>query len=419
MSEHLTKIQFENFFTRRLSPGELVAAARHIAICIECREQVKAKAGATERVAALQSSFYAEALPPHLSYEQLAAYVEKNADEVEQAIITNHLAICQQCATEAKELQELADSLANRKQPARKNFFARLRDAWQRSSLLHPLPLAATAAAIVLLLTAGWWLLRKPTAPQSSIAVTQTLPAATPAATASLPPTPTPVASPRLALNDNGQQIAVDQTGKVIGLGDLPKEAERVIRLALDSQRVEVPAELKTLVRRPATLMSGAAEAAAIKLQSPVGTFVNDTRPAFRWQAMKGAQNYTVQVLDDQFNIVATSPQLMQPNWRVTPSLKRGQEYLWQVTAEVDGKRMTSSSASTPEAHFKILSAEKARGLQTMVQGHNSHLLRGTMYARAGLLDEAEREYQALLKANPHSTVARKLLQHLRAQRKS
>ena len=61
MSEHLTKIQFENFFTRRLLPGELVAAARHIAVCNECREQVKAKAGTIERVAALQSSFHAEA----------------------------------------------------------------------------------------------------------------------------------------------------------------------------------------------------------------------------------------------------------------------------------------------------------------------------------------------------------------------
>ena len=140
---------------------------------------------------------------------------------------------------------------------------------------------------------------------------------------------------------------------------------------------------------------------------------MKDTQPAFRWQAVKGAQHYTVLVLDESFNVVATSPALAQPYWRATPSLKHGQEYIWQVTAEVEGKRVTSAAARAPEAHFKILSAEKSRDLQAFVQSHNSHLLRGTMYAKAGLLDEAEREYQALLKANPQSAIARKLLKNL------
>ena len=39
------------------------------------------------------------------------------------------------------------------------------------------------------------------------------------------------------------------------------------------------------------------------------------------------------------------------------------------------------------------------------------------IYARAGLLDEAERELRALLEENPASVTAQKLLRDLRARR--
>ncbi|MGH9882254.1 MAG: tetratricopeptide repeat protein [Pyrinomonadaceae bacterium] len=45
-------------------------------------------------------------------------------------------------------------------------------------------------------------------------------------------------------------------------------------------------------------------------------------------------------------------------------------------------------------------------------------MTRGTLYARAGLLDDAERELRALLAANPKSPTARKLLQSVRAIRR-
>jgi hypothetical protein len=41
----------------------------------------------------------------------------------------------------------------------------------------------------------------------------------------------------------------------------------------------------------------------------------------------------------------------------------------------------------------------------------------GVIYAEAGLLGEAEREFTALLKANPQSSNARKLLQGVRSAR--
>lgn len=404
MAEHLSTLQIENFMTRRLAPGDLTTIARHLAACAECRVRAQAQARTTERVAALQSSLRAEPVT-HLSYEQLVAYVEAKALPLEREIISNHLTGCPQCTVEAEELQALRDTLTA--SPALKSYWA----WWRVPALFRPLPIAATAVALLSLLGLVWWL-RQPTPQLVSAPVS-------PPVTASLSPTPAPVAPAVVAaLQDHGQTIALDQAGKLTGLSDLPQEAEAALKRALESQQIEIAPAVKKLSRRPATLMGEAEKQPALKLQTPVGTFVNDTRPTFRWQALPAAENYSVQVLDTNFNVVATSPALSQTHWRVTTPLKRGQEYVWQVTAEVEGKRVTSAAANAPEAHFKILSAEQAQALQTLVQTHDSHLLRGTMYAKFGLLDEAEREFHALRQANPQSTVARKLWRNLRALRR-
>lgn len=421
MPEHLTTQQIENLATRRLAADEIVAATRHIAVCEECRQRVDAQANAVARVASLRATFGVETGSAHLNYEQMVAYVEDTTDSIEREIIVNHLDACRQCTTEMEELAALRDDLTKTTaEPPGPSLLDWLRNTWQSQSWFRPMPLTAFAAALVLLIAVVWWSRKPAPAPAPTIAA-QPSPAATQPAPSPLSPSPVPTAPPAViaALNDKGRQIALDQAGNVTGLPDLSKEAERAVRQALEKQQSEISPEIKQLLRRPATLMSGTDEQQAIKLHSPIGTFVQDTQPTFRWQVMPGAQNYTVLVLDENFNVVATSPPRTQAFWRATASLKRGQEYIWQVTAEVDGKRVTSASASTPEAHFKILPAEKARELQTLLQSHDSHLLRGSLYAKAGLLDEAEREYQALLKANPHSIVARKLLQHLRAVRKS
>jgi Tfp pilus assembly protein PilF len=51
--------------------------------------------------------------------------------------------------------------------------------------------------------------------------------------------------------------------------------------------------------------------------------------------------------------------------------------------------------------------------------GADSHLTLGVLYAQAGLLDDAEHELRALLRANPQSALAQKLLRSVRAKRRS
>jgi predicted Zn-dependent protease len=116
--------------------------------------------------------------------------------------------------------------------------------------------------------------------------------------------------------------------------------------------------------------------------------------------------------------VVTTSPALTTTNWSPIVELARGRIYSWQVASLKDGKQQVSPAPPEPEARFKVLSKATVDELSNVEKSGNSHLVRGAMYARAGLLDDAERELRALLAANPNSQIAKQLLQSVRAKRR-
>src|SRR5262249_17154282 len=142
-------------------------------------------------------------------------------------------------------------------------------------------------------------------------------------------------------------------------------------------------------------------------------------RPTFQWQKLEGASNYTISVFDTSFNKITDSGSLQTITWHCNVSLKSGVTYLWQVTAVKDGKEITSPVVPEPEAKFRVLSRSASAELaQIKEQSGDSHLIMGTFYVRNGLLDDAEREFQALVTANPDSVVAKKLLANVRSVRR-
>jgi hypothetical protein len=151
-----------------------------------------------------------------------------------------------------------------------------------------------------------------------------------------------------------------------------------------------------------------------------VGTVTMSDRPAFRWSAFDGADTCVVRIYDADFNEVAASPWLSETSWTVTRALERGRIYSWQVTARAGAKEIISPVKPAPEARFMTLDRAKANELaEAKSASAGSHLTLGILYAQAGLLDEAERELQALLRANPQSALAEKLLRSVRAKRRS
>lgn len=94
--------------------------------------------------------------------------------------------------------------------------------------------------------------------------------------------------------------------------------------------------------------------------------------------------------------------------------LPRGRPYSWEVTATKDGTEIIAPIAPASSAEFKILEAEKVSALTKLKQQKPvSRLALGLMYARLGLVTEAEGEFRQLVKENPDSAMARKLLRTL------
>jgi hypothetical protein len=88
------------------------------------------------------------------------------------------------------------------------------------------------------------------------------------------------------------------------------------------------------------------------------------------------------------------------------------------VTATRNGEEIKSPVRPAPEAKFKVADQTSFNEIERVRRvGGNSHLLLGITYANAGLIDEAEREFQILLKNNPNSDVAKKLLSKVRSAR--
>ncbi len=238
------------------------------------------------------------------------------------------------------------------------------------------------------------------------------------------PPARTPPATIVIALNDGGRRVALDATGSLKGLNQLPESDRRAVKSALTSGRVSTPPALASLQAGGGPLLSGGSSGGSGVVTfapvSPVGTFVRAGRPVFRWRALEGATSYVVNVFDASFNKVATSGALSSAEW--TPpaagALARGQVYFWQITASRGGEELTAPAPDAPEARFKVLDETKARELSAAQRAAgDSHLALGVIYASAGLLDEAESEFRLLLEENPKSSPAQKLLRDLRARR--
>lgn len=447
MTEHLREEQLERFRARTLADGELLSVGGHLAACAECRGRLgipPAQLGA--RVAQLRESLNAHEPTGHVAYEQLAAYADDALNEIDLEIVEAHLGLCARCEFEASELRSLALSMRTAPRPAaaeaeRAGLWARLSAFFGADNLFTRRAAYGAAAVVVLVIFAAFFFLRAGRAPSPAPEIVKTLPTPAPSPVASPLADATPAASPTPAqqtptpqepsgpartrpdaptLNDGGQAVTLAADGGVEGLGPLAPEDERAVARAINTGRVEVPAGLAELSRGDGSLMGQTPAARTFEIEGPAGVVVRDARPAFSWKPVEGADSYVVTVYRAGYEEAATSPRLTANTWTPPQSLARGRVYSWEVAAFGGGRRIAQAPAPpAPEARFQVLGEREERRLEATLARHpSSHLVRGMAYARAGLLADAEREFQSLLRANPRSRVARRLLDSLKAARR-
>lgn len=443
VKEHLTTEQLERYCQRQMSPAERLSLYDHIAACSGCQQRLSQSALLDQQFNSLRKDLREVTAhkPLHLSYEQREAYVDEETSQAETEIIESHIAICPQCAAEVRSLREFAAAMRSdaesevveSKSPNSGGWlsFLWLRPVWPSSGLQA----AGLAALIALVILGGIiWLRRggsdnQAQVPQQRKSVETATENSHQDAGLQASANENPQRSAGsgheantsqilLVLKDGGKEVALDRQGNLAGFEALTASSQQVIKAALTTQQIKRPPELAALAGRSIKLLEESVAGVPFALVSPVGAVALDERPTLRWHPLAGASSYRVSVLDADFNPVAESEQLSATEWRVSRPLKRGAVYTWQVTAYKEGEEVKSPVPPAPVARFKVLEQRRHDELeQARVASGNSHLAMGVLYAREGLTDEAEREFRGLVKANPQSRVAKRLLASVQSWR--
>jgi hypothetical protein len=115
---------------------------------------------------------------------------------------------------------------------------------------------------------------------------------------------------------------------------------------------------------------------------------------------LDGATSYTVSVFDADLHLIETSKPLNETQWMMPDHLQSGIVYTWTVTALKDEQEIVAP-APPARAEFKIIGKAELSKLNHSLGRTTSHAARGVLYAEAGLLDEAEKEFQHHLVQRP------------------
>jgi hypothetical protein len=418
---------------RILSPADLISACDHLAVCAKCR------AGVSDAVQ-LQSAF--DALGPslhqtaamesaHLTDEDLAAYSAQQLVGTDLDLVSDHLEICAECNADAARLGHIEAAPdrypTGRKQtPLQTPLWATLVTHF-REQPIRTVGVGLAVIVLVALCISTFILYAQVQRFQAEVRLLQRQESELRSQLRALESLPAQLAELRqtqlspqqsefvVALNDAGKVIGLDKDGSLVGLRGLSPAQEALIKTALTSGRLTAPGWLAAIRGGDSALM-GTGERESFRLSTPVGITTRSNRPAFRWTPLTGATTYKITVSDSNFNKVLVSEPISGTEWTPSRPLERGVTYIWEVTAIKDGKGITAPAPPAPEARFRVLDSTSLIELEAASRENGgSHLFLGLLYARAGLLADAERELQSLTIANPESPVARKLLNSVKS----
>jgi hypothetical protein len=440
MSEHLSQSQLAGYSGRILDADELLAVDGHLASCDVCHKRLTGILPGVAKLA-LSPSFQSSEGPFHLDYDQhLEPYLDGKANDIDREIVDSHVAQCAKCA------DELRDLLAFKQQPAVaiSNDDAVTSSRWKRWLPQWPLlsnPALATAVVVAVLILAMavllWTTYRAPrpverlatgsseSDKQRQAAEKEQPPASTEHTTENSPSNqsqalPTlPHEEPLITLNDAGGQIVVNQQGQLEGLDHLPRNLRESVERALATRRLRDSPALTGWSTGAGILRSELEKQNTFAPLEPMDVVIETDRPKFRWQALEGASHYVVTMHDARFREVGSSGPIVGTEWTAPNSLERGATYSWQISALKDGQTIVSPKPPLREARFRILGQRNLVALAKLkASAGNSHLVMGVFYWKYGLLEQSEREFQALAQANPNSTAVAELLASVRSLRR-
>jgi Putative zinc-finger len=368
MKGHLSGDEIGRYLSRTLSPGDVLALHEHTESCPDCR---KALGEATlARLPCVDVPLFADRVAPHLTEEEMVAFVSGRMPEALRAQASRHLAACDPCLDSVGAMESERDRAV--RAPRSSGL------PWLSPSRLATIGVLA-AALIVVAIYVGH---RHPNPPAQA---------------------------PMLAsLRDGSGAIELDAQGSLHGLEAAPADERDAVRDTL--QRGSLPAGPAMPAEAPGVLLGPGSAAPAFSLVGPLHTRVLSDKPEFTWQPYPGAERYQVVVTNENLDPVARSGMLTATQWQPDTALPRGVVFLWQVRAWKGSDMVSAPAPPAQPARFEIApEAVAARIEQLRASPRPSHLLAAVLSAQAGLNDEAAKELQALAQENPGSKIVAKL----------
>lgn len=457
MSKHATLSEMDAFCAGTLPGEKALLLGEHIEDCLSCGDLFK-KVSADDKYF---SPLTLNLSPPsrsedyHLDFGKLVSYVDDQLDEEERGLVDDHCQTCARCGEDLrffKEYRMLEDSdpRGRHHRPGLIASYVKEVIGSFTSGVRRPSPTIVYTASLsglcvtVVLISIIFFQTRDTTREGPlSVQLTNNLPSDPPDSSSPAAPTvqsagEQPKEEPAeidetivkkriplvVALNDRGRKYGLDRESNLVGLAGYPAVVRREIQSSL--QTGHVGGHVSAVLGSVSTINNkrGAAGGQEIRLHKPSGTIVASERPTLVWSHLSDDMSYVVTVVDSKFNLVTQSPELKTNQWRLDKPLCQNRPnknscpdevFRWQVRAIKDGKEVPSVSQSV--AIFKLIAPEKALEIERAKKSSPPHIVLGLLYAKEGLLDDAEREFQLLLKNNPTSKIAQKLLRSVRSHR--
>ncbi len=326
----------------------------------------------------------------HLSDEELDAVIDEGVEHP-------HLAACAMCRAEVEDLRSFDGSSGTRAFLGTEALRG-TRERWLLAAAVGFAVIALSAIAVLLQRSS-------PDVPAtaSAQAPAPLIPVIAAPVTAP-PPSPSVVAS----LADGAGRIELLRDGSVAGVVlRSPRDADDV-RAVMSGRRIFIPTFLAAL---PGGVRGGDAGAHPLHVIEPFRSAVLEPRPRFWWTPVPNARSYRVAVFDAGYEEIARSEALSGTSWTPPQPLPAGVDLTWHVIADTEAGEISSAGPHSAEAVFRVLPAKQAAEVEAgEAHYRHSHLMRGLLYSRNGLLHDADREFQALAAQNPDSPVARALI---------
>lgn len=383
LNDHIYDTELARFRAGRLPAVRTIEVAEHMEGCLTCRERFElAGARAWTGVPVEPEICFRD---DHPDYDQYSEYLDGVLGHEERELIETHVRFCDSCAGDLESLRNFR--IESEGAIERRYFESRLltRLANLHFGILRPVVAFGVLAVILIVVV---WLLDSRRAPEAPVVKNP-------------PPTaPEPVRGEQpagdvkreftVAVIDGGRKVGLDAGGRLIGFGRLPAGLERDLARVLEGRPLKANPILEELRTPDGVARSAPGEPEPLKLIGPLGTVVRESRPRFRWTTQQGAVAYSVTVTDDRFNLVAESARLDGTTWWPEAALERGRVYQWQVTAYNEGQPLDGQLHQV--GLFRVMSSGELAALRKAETGVDSALARAVLYAKAGLIDEAESE---------------------------